>query len=164
MVNQNADQTDNLNRVADHGRHHARRTAQRRGRFVDEFRLHLRTAVLEKERVAPVRDALEHERADFEHDALRNAHEEVGAQILRAAVQSRHPDQGDRREDSYDRILLIKAHVRELAQNEGDERGGAAPGGHGRRRSGDIPLVGRQVAEKAHQIGVGENGEAGHQT
>ena len=74
-------------------------------------------------------------------------------------MQNRNTDERERRQIKNHRILLIEAHVGELSQDERNERRSAAARHHGETRTDQIPLVGRQIAEKSQQLFVAENRE-----
>ena len=157
VVNQDGNETDDLNRIANHRRHDFGSLHERRRSFIDEFRLDFRTAVLHEEFVAPAHHPAEHQRAYLQENTLRDTNKKERAQVLRAAVQNRNADKRERRQVKHDRVLLIEAHIGEFPQNERDQGRGGTTRNHGKAGTDQIPLVGRQITEKSKQLFVAEN-------
>lgn len=72
-------------------------------------------------------------------------------------MQDGNTDERNGRPVNHRGILVVKAHVSELPQHQSNQGGGATSHHHGDRRSDDEPLVGRQVAEQPHHVGIAEN-------
>ena len=75
VINQHANKTDDLNAVSNDRRHDGSGTAQSGRRFVDKLRLNARAFVFLNEVVVPVKNPIEHERANFDQHVLRNPNE-----------------------------------------------------------------------------------------
>ena len=151
LPEEDAEERYDLKRIADQNNRCRNGTAERNVGFIHELRAHETSRICEISGEGESQDIGEEFHAKRYQHRLTNLRKHVGAHYGRNCVQKRHADKRRRGRHNDPGLLLIKARVRELAEERCGERRHRRCAYHVDARKHHLSLIGQGVLEKALQ-------------